>query len=162
MTVPFLDLKAINLAQAQALEAAFHRVLHSGWYVLGEEVASFESQFAAYCGASQAIGVANGLDAIFLILKGYGIGPGDEVIVPSNTYIATWLAVTHCGATPVPVEPVEATYNLDPARIADRSTYPDPHRYAVGVSTVVVNGQVVVDGGDHTGALPGRVIMRGA
>lgn len=118
MTVPFLDLKAINLAQAQALEAAFRRVLHSGWYVLGKEVASFESKFATYCGSSQAIGVANGLDAIFLILKGYGIGPGDEVIVPSNTYIATWLAVTHCGATPVPVEPVEATYNLDPARIA--------------------------------------------
>jgi len=117
MSVPFLDLKAINLSQADELEAAFKRVLHSGWYILGGETASFEKNFAAYCGATHAMGVANGLDAIFLILKGYGIGPGDEVIVPSNTFIATWLAVSHCGATPVPVEPVEATYNIDPARI---------------------------------------------
>ncbi|HEX5350455.1 MAG TPA: DegT/DnrJ/EryC1/StrS family aminotransferase, partial [Trichococcus sp.] len=72
---------------------------------------------AAYCGSAQAIGVANGLDAIFLVLKAYGIGPGDEVIVPSNTYIATWLAVSQCGATPIPVEPDVATYNLDPLRI---------------------------------------------
>jgi dTDP-4-amino-4,6-dideoxygalactose transaminase len=117
MSVPFLDLKAINLAQADELEAAFHRVLHSGWFILGGETAAFEASFAAYCGSEQAIGVANGLDAIFLILKAYGIGPGDEVIVPSNTFIATWLAVSHCGATPVPVEPIEATYNIDPARI---------------------------------------------
>ena len=117
-TIPFLDLHAINLAQADALEAAFKRVLHSGWYILGQEVSAFEAEFAAYCGNSEALGVANGLDAIFLILKAYGIGPGDEVIVPSNTFIATWLAVSHCGATPVPVEPVAATYNLDPARIA--------------------------------------------
>lgn len=118
MTIPFLDLKAINLAHADALEAAFKRVLHSGWYILGSETAAFENAFAAYCGAPHGIGVANGLDAIFLILKAYGIGPGDEVIVPSNTFIATWLAVSHCGAKPVPVEPVSATYNLDPARIA--------------------------------------------
>ena len=117
-SVPFLDLKAINLSQAEELEAAFRRVLDSGWYVLGKEVDAFETRFAAYCEADHAIGVANGLDAIFLILKAYGIGPGDEVIVPSNTYIATWLAVSHCGAVPVPVEPDEATYNLDPARIA--------------------------------------------
>ena len=117
-TIPFLDLHAINLAQADALEAAFKRVLHSGWYILGQEVSAFEAEFAAYCGNSEALGVANGLDAIFLILKAYGIGPGDEVIVPSNTFIATWRAVSHCGATPVPVEPVAATYNLDPARIA--------------------------------------------
>ena len=117
MTIPFLDLKAINLSQADELEAAFKRVLHSGWYVLGQETAAFEAAFAAYCGGQHGIGVANGLDALFLVLKAWGIGPGDEVIVPSNTFIATWLAVTHCGATPVPVEPVEATYNLDPARI---------------------------------------------
>ena len=117
MTVPFLDLKAINLAQADELEAAFRRVLNSGWYILGTEVASFEQRFASYSSAAHCIGVANGLDAIFLILKAYGIGSGDEVIVPSNTFIATWLAVSHCGATPVPVEPVEATYNIDPARI---------------------------------------------
>jgi len=117
MSVPFLDLQAINRSQSAELEAAFKRVLDSGWYVLGKEVAAFEQQFAAYCGSAQALGVANGLDAIFLALKGYGIGPGDEVIVPSNTFIATWLAVSHCGATPVPVEPVERTYNIDPARI---------------------------------------------
>jgi len=118
MTVPFLDLKAVNLAHATELEAAFKRVLDSGWFIQGQEVAQFERSFAAYCGCEHAVGVANGLDAIFLLLKAYGIGPGDEVIVPSNTFIATWLAVSHCGATPVPVEPVEATYNIDPARIA--------------------------------------------
>jgi dTDP-4-amino-4,6-dideoxygalactose transaminase len=117
MSVPFLDLKAINQEHAAGLEAAFKRVLNSGWYVLGAETAAFEASFAEYCGSAHGIGVANGLDAIFLILKGYGIGPGDEVIVPSNTFIATWLAVSHCGARPVPVEPLEGTYNLDPARV---------------------------------------------
>jgi dTDP-4-amino-4,6-dideoxygalactose transaminase len=117
MSIPFLDLKAINLTQQEEIEQAMRRVLHSGWYVLGKEVSAFEEAFAAYCGTKHAIGVANGLDAIFLLLKAYGVGPGDEVIVPSNTYIATWLAASHCGATPVPVEPVEGTYNLDPARV---------------------------------------------
>jgi dTDP-4-amino-4,6-dideoxygalactose transaminase len=118
MSIPFLDLKAINLTQQDDIERALLRVLHAGWYVLGKEVETFEQAFAAYCGTRHAIGVANGLDAIFLLLKAYDIGPGDEVIVPSNTYIATWLAASHCGATPVPVEPVEGTYNLDPARVA--------------------------------------------
>jgi dTDP-4-amino-4,6-dideoxygalactose transaminase len=117
MTIPFLDLKAINLTQQEEIEQAMRRVLHSGWYVLGKEVDAFEQAYAAYCGTRHAIGVANGLDAIFLVLKAWGVGPGDEVIVPSNTYIATWLAASHCGATPVPVEPVEGTYNLDPARV---------------------------------------------
>jgi dTDP-4-amino-4,6-dideoxygalactose transaminase len=117
MTIPFLDLKAINLTQQEEIEQAMRRVLHSGWYVLGKEVDAFERAYAAYCGTRHAIGVANGLDAIFLALKAWGVGPGDEVIVPSNTYIATWLAASHCGATPVPVEPVEGTYNLDPARV---------------------------------------------
>jgi dTDP-4-amino-4,6-dideoxygalactose transaminase len=117
MTIPFLDLKAINLTQQQEIEEAMRRVLLSGWYVLGKEVERFEQAYAAWCGTRHAIGVANGLDAIFLVLKAWGVGPGDEVIVPSNTYIATWLAASHCGATPVPVEPVEGTYNLDPARV---------------------------------------------
>ncbi|WP_374537052.1 DegT/DnrJ/EryC1/StrS family aminotransferase [Chitinimonas taiwanensis] len=117
MPIPFLDLHAINQRQADALKAAFARVLDSGWYILGKEVQQFEADFAQYCGSQHAIGVSNGLDALHLILRAYGIGAGDEVIVPSNTYIATWLAVTYAGATPVPVEPVEATYNLDPARI---------------------------------------------
>lgn len=115
--IPFLDLKTINLADASELHAALQKVLDSGWFILGREVEAFETEFAAYCGTSQAIGVANGLDAISLILRAYGIGEGDEVIVPTNTYIATWLAVSHCGAKPVPVEPVEATYNLDPLRL---------------------------------------------
>ena len=128
MTIPFLDLKSINLSQADELEAVFHRVLHSGYYVLGKETEAFEAAFAAYCGCAHGVGVANGLDAIIMILKGYGIGPGDQVIVPSNTFIATWLAVTHCGATPVPVEPVEATYNLDPALVEAAIT---PHTKAI-------------------------------
>jgi dTDP-4-amino-4,6-dideoxygalactose transaminase len=117
MHIPFLDLKASNLEQSAELEEAFRRVLSSGSYILGKEVDSFELEFSRYCEAKQAIGVANGLDAIFLILKAYGIGVGDEVIVPSNTYIATWLAATHCGATPIPVEPDEQTYNIDPLKI---------------------------------------------
>jgi dTDP-4-amino-4,6-dideoxygalactose transaminase len=115
--IAFLDLRAINLAQARQLQAAFTRVLDSGWFVMGRELQAFESEFAAYCGAQHCVGVGNGLDALFLILKAYGIGPGDEVIVPSNTYIATWLAVSHTGAVPVPVEPLAATHNIDPDRV---------------------------------------------
>ncbi len=115
--IAFLDLQAINAAHGDALEAAFARVLRSGWYVMGRELDAFEREFAAYCEADHCVGVGNGLDALFLILKAYGIGPGDEVIVPSNTYIATWLAVSHTGAMPVPVEPCVATANLDPARV---------------------------------------------
>lgn len=117
MSIPFLDLKAINLAHQAELKAAFERVLDSGWYILGQEVKAFEQKFAAYCGTSHAVGVSNGLDALHLILRAWDIGSGDEVIVPSNTYIATWLAATYAGATPVPVEPDEATCNIDPTRI---------------------------------------------
>jgi dTDP-4-amino-4,6-dideoxygalactose transaminase len=99
------------------LDAAYARVVDSNSFILGREVEGFESEFAAYCGAKHCVGVANGLDALFLTLKAMGIGPRDEVVVPSNTYIATWLAVSHAGATPVPVEPDERTYNLDPGRI---------------------------------------------
>ncbi|MFN9451099.1 MAG: DegT/DnrJ/EryC1/StrS family aminotransferase [Rubrivivax sp.] len=115
--VPFLDLRTINVSQADALKAAFARVIDSGWYVLGREVTQFEAAWARYCGAGHAVGVANGLDAMVLVLRAWGVGPGDEVIVPSNTYIATWLAVSHVGAVPVPVEPDPATFNIDPARV---------------------------------------------
>lgn len=117
MKVPFLDLKAPYRGLKAELDAAYHRVMESGWYILGKEVEAFEREFADYCGVSHCIGVGNGLDALHLIMRGYGIGPGDEVIVPSNTYIATWLAVSHAGAIPVPVEPDERTYNVNPKLI---------------------------------------------
>jgi dTDP-4-amino-4,6-dideoxygalactose transaminase len=115
--IPFLDLHAINNRDRRAFHEALDRVLDNGWFILGAEVEQFEREFAHYCGARHAIGVANGLDALHLLLRAYGIGRGDEVIVPANTYIATWLAVTYAGATPVPVEPEERSYNIDPARI---------------------------------------------
>jgi dTDP-4-amino-4,6-dideoxygalactose transaminase len=117
MKVPFLDLKPAYRELQVELDAVWRRVMDSGWYILGEEVAGFEREFAAYCGAKHCLGVANGLDALILILRGYGIGPEIEVIVPANTYIATWLAVSLVGGTPVPVEPDSGTYNLDPGRI---------------------------------------------
>ncbi len=122
MNIPFLDLKAAYLELKPEIDAAVARVLDSGWYILGGEVEAFEREFAEHCGAQNCIGVGNGLDALVLALRALDVGPGDEVIVPSNTYIATWLAVSQCGATPVPVEPDEATYNIDPARIAEKIT----------------------------------------
>lgn len=113
MTVPFLDLKAPYVELKAELDEVCQNVLASGWYVLGPEVEAFEHEFAAYCGASHCVGVANGLEALHLILKAYGIGPGDEVIVPAQTYIATWLAVSYTGATIVPVEPDKNTFNMD-------------------------------------------------
>ncbi|MGB6484631.1 MAG: DegT/DnrJ/EryC1/StrS family aminotransferase [Candidatus Acidiferrales bacterium] len=118
MKVPFLELKPAYDELRAELDAAYHRVMDSGWYLLGAELEQFESEFAAYCQAAHCVGVANGLDALHLILRAYRIGPGDEVIVPSNTYIATWLAVSYAGATPVPVEPDPQTFNLAPERIA--------------------------------------------
>lgn len=112
MQVPFLDLKNINQSVATELEEAFKRVHQSGWYIQGKELELFETEFAAYSEVSNCVGVGNGLEAIHLLLKAYGIGPGDEVIVPSNTFIATWLAVTECGATPVPAEPEIHTHNI--------------------------------------------------
>lgn len=116
--VPFLPVGATYAELRTELDAAIQRVLDSGWYLLGGELAAFEAEYAAWTGAAHCVGVANGLDALTLSLRALGVGAGDEVIVPSNTYIATWLAVTYAGATPVPVEPVEGTYNLDPAAIA--------------------------------------------
>jgi dTDP-4-amino-4,6-dideoxygalactose transaminase len=117
--VPFLDVKAAYDEMRVDIDAAYRRVMESGWYILGEELDAFEREFAAYCGVGHCVGVANGLDALHLMLLAAGIGSGDEVIVPSNTYIATWLAVTHAGARPVPVEPDPHTFNIDPDRIED-------------------------------------------
>ncbi len=117
MSVPFLDVRSAYLDLQTDIDAAISRVLAGGWYILGPEVEAFERQFASYVQADHCIGVANGLDALHLALRAMGVGPGDEVIVPSNTYIATWLAVSQCGAAPVPVEPDPMTHNLDPARI---------------------------------------------
>ncbi|MGH9928643.1 MAG: DegT/DnrJ/EryC1/StrS family aminotransferase [Pyrinomonadaceae bacterium] len=117
MNVPFLDLKAAYTELKDDLDRAYQRVMESGSFILGPEVAAFETEFAEFCEAKYCLGVANGLDALHLILRALAIGAGDEVIVPSNTYIATWLAVSYAGATPVPVEPDERTYNLDPARL---------------------------------------------
>ena len=122
MNIPFLDLKQVHSELEEELNAAFSRVLKSGWYILGAEVEAFEEEFARYCGTRHCVGVGNGLDALHLILRGYGIGPGDEVIVPAHTYIATWLAVSYAGAVPVPVEPDQYTYNIDPQRISSAIT----------------------------------------
>ncbi len=116
--IPFLDVKAAYTELKDEIDGAIARVLDSGYYILGEEVAAFEAEFAAYAGAAHCVGVGNGLDALTLAFRALDIGPGDEVIVPSNTYIATWLAVSSCGATPVPVEPDPATHCMDPDRVA--------------------------------------------
>lgn len=115
--VAFLDLRATYLEIKDELDAAWQRVMNSGWYILGEEVTAFEKEFAEHCGSKHCVGTANGLEALQLILRSYGIGADDEVIVPANTYIATWLAVSSAGATVVPVEPDPRTLNLDPRRI---------------------------------------------
>lgn len=118
MKVPFLDLKAPHDELRAELDAAFCRVRESGWFIMGPELEAFETEFAEYCEAKYCVGVGNGLEALHLLLRAYDIGPGDEVIVPSNTFIATWLAVTQCGATLVPVEPDANTYNINPELIS--------------------------------------------
>ena len=120
--VEFLNLKRINASYETQLQTSFERVLKSGRYILGDETQHFETEFASYCGAKYCIGVGNGLDALHLILKAYKIGPGDEVIVPGNTFIATWLAVSHAGATPVGVDPHIESYNIDPELIEEAIT----------------------------------------
>jgi dTDP-4-amino-4,6-dideoxygalactose transaminase len=117
MKVPFLDLQAAYAELKPELEAAVLASLRSGSYIGGHDVEAFEVEFAEYVNATHCVGVGNGLDALRLALMAMGVDDGDEVIVPSNTYIATWMAVSQCGAVPVPVEPVEATCNLDPERM---------------------------------------------
>ncbi len=115
--IPFLNLQAPYCELQADLDRAVSRVMASGWYLLGQELCQFESAFASFCGTRYCIGVGNGLEALELILKAYDIGPGDEVLVPSNTYIATWLAVSNVGATPIPVEPDSRTFNIDSSLI---------------------------------------------
>jgi dTDP-4-amino-4,6-dideoxygalactose transaminase len=112
-----LDLRAASLELKAEIDEALARVLDSGWYLLGEELEAFEHEFAEYVGVKYCVGVGNGLDALHLALRSLGVSPGDEVLVPSNTYIATWLAISYAGAVPVPVEPDELTYNIDPAKL---------------------------------------------
>lgn len=120
--IPFLELKPGYIELKDEFDEAYHRVMDSGWVLLGKELEAFEEEFAAFCETKFCVGVANGLDALHLVLRAWDIGPGDEVIVPSNTYIASWLAVSYAGATPVPVEPDPITYNIDPARIEEAIT----------------------------------------
>ena len=117
MLVPFFNLRRLNKSIEDRLAHAFFAVMDSGTFIMGQELENFESEFATYCGVKHCVGVGNGLEALSLILSAYGIGPGDEVIVPANTYIATWLAVSQCGATPIPVEPNPDTFNLDPLKV---------------------------------------------
>lgn len=122
MNVPFLDIGRLHQPIRPQLDAAYRRVMDSGWFIMGPELAAFEAEFAAYSEVKHCIGVGNGLEALHLLLCAYGIGPGDEVIVPSNTFIATWLAVSQCGAIPVPVEPDITTHNIDPGLISSAIT----------------------------------------
>ena len=118
MTIPFLDLGPVHAEIRAELDAAIERVVDRGSYVLGEEVALFEQEFAAFCGTQHCVGVASGLDALHLALRAYGIGPGHEVIVPAFTFVATWLAVTHAGAHPVAVDVEASNGNIAPSLIA--------------------------------------------
>ena len=124
--IPFLDLKAINAQYRDELIQACTSVIDSGWYINGNECKSFEKEFADYCGVKHCIGVANGLDALTLILRAYmemGVmQEGDEVILPANTYIASMLSISENGLTPVLIEPDIETYNIDPALIEEKIT----------------------------------------
>lgn len=117
MNVPFLDIRASYIELKSQIDLAVARVLDSGNYILGDEVDGFEREFSTYCDVKHCVGVANGLDALHMGLLAVGIEAGDEVIVPSNTFVATWLAVSQCGAVPVPVEPGLGGFNIDPDKI---------------------------------------------
>ena len=122
MRVPFVSFKPLERELDKPLREAFNRVFENSWYIEGNEDKAFEEAFAAYCHSKYCVGCGNGLDALMLPLRALGIGPGDEVIVPSNTYIATALAVTYVGATPVFVEPDIRTYNINPEKIEEKIT----------------------------------------
>ena len=120
--IPFSTFEPMHKEVSEEIQSAFRKVFEKGWFIQGDECAAFEQEFADYCNAKYCIGVGNGLDALLLILRGYEIGKGDEVIVPSNTFIATALAVTYAGATPVFVEPRLESYTIDPSLIEEKIT----------------------------------------
>lgn len=146
--IKFLDLHKINERFRAEMDAAEKRVLDSGWYLLGQECEAFEREYAAYCGVKHAIGCANGLDALKLVIQAMGIGPGDEVIAPANTYIASLIAISANGATPVLVEPDLTTYLIDPAKIEEKIT---PRTKAIMV--VHLYGRVCAMGSREEGIL---------
>lgn len=117
MNVPFLDLSFAYSLIKEEVDEAYHRVMNNGWFIMGPELETFESAFAAYSGTKHCIGTGSGLEALHLGLRAKSIGEGDEVIVPAHTFVATWLAVSQCGATPVPVSCLNDTYNIDPQKI---------------------------------------------
>ncbi len=120
MSLPYFEVRRAEEGIRAELMTAVRHVIERGHYILGPDLEAFEHRFASYLGARHVIGVANGLEALMLLLRALGIGPGDEVIVPSHTYVGTWVAVTECGARPVPVEALPTTYNLDPERVEAR------------------------------------------
>jgi dTDP-4-amino-4,6-dideoxygalactose transaminase len=122
MEVPFADLRPMHDEIREELDDAYHRVMDNSWFIQGEELDAFEKEYATYCGVKYCVGVATGLDALYLVLKAWGIGHGDEVIVPSNTFIATALAVSYVGARPVFVEPDIDTFNLNPGMVEEKIT----------------------------------------
>ena len=120
MDVPFLDLKTINSNFKKEFKKEFNHLLDEGNFILGDKVKLFEKNFASFCGTKYAVGVGSGLDALVLILKSLDIKENDEVLVPSHTFIATWLAVSHVGAKPIPVEVSESNYNIDPTKLQSK------------------------------------------
>lgn len=122
MKIPFVSFEKMHSEIKDEMHSAFDNVYSNNWFIQGKQLEAFEEEFANYCNAKYCVGCGNGLDALYLVLKAYGIGPGDEVIVPSNTYIATALAVSYTGATPVFVEPILETYNINPALIEEKIT----------------------------------------
>src|SRR4051812_27306115 len=120
MKIPFLSFDKMNSDVQVETFKSFEKFFHSKWYVLGEQVKEFEKEYSEFNKVTHCVGVANGMDALIIALKVLDVGKGDEVIVPSNTYIASWLAVTYVGATPVPVEPRIGTYNINPELIEEK------------------------------------------
>lgn len=120
--IPYLNLKKLHEPIIEEIGTAIQKVLNNGWYILGEELENFEREYASFCGTRYCLGVGNGLEALHIILKAYGIGEGDEVIIPANTFIATALAVSYCGAVPILVDVCEGTCNLNPALLEEKIT----------------------------------------